>query len=105
MDDRMILEAGLKDSLQRIKDNDEDYAERYRQVLIAVSCANQLGMKAGFRLDPNELDWPCAYIHLPTGQVSWHMPAFPDPWDGHTTEEKYRRIDAYTGGPPSRLTF
>jgi hypothetical protein len=95
MDGHSILEQLLKDTLRRIKAHDEGYDERYRLVLIAVSLANQLGMKAGFRLDPAAPEWPCAYIHLPTGQVSWHCPQFPDPWDGHTVEEKYRRIDTY----------
>jgi hypothetical protein len=49
-------------------------------------------------------DWHgCVYIDLPTGQVSWHfhdsqaglfegLPPYEKPWDGHTTEEKYRRL-------------
>lgn len=47
----------------------------------------------------------CVYIDLPTGQVSWHyhdneahlfaeLPSYTKPWDGHTTEEKYRRLSA-----------
>jgi hypothetical protein len=51
-------------------------------------------------------DWHgCVYIDLPTGQVSWHyhdsqaglfegLPLYSKPWDGHTTEEKYRRLAA-----------
>jgi hypothetical protein len=45
----------------------------------------------------------CVYIDLPTGQVSWHyhereahlfasLPEYSGEWDGHTTDEKYRRI-------------
>ncbi len=51
-------------------------------------------------------DWHgCVYIDLPTGQVSWHyhdshaalfegLPPYTKPWDGHNTEEKYRRVAA-----------
>jgi hypothetical protein len=51
-------------------------------------------------------DWHgCVYIDLPTGQVSWHyhdssawlfagLPEYKKPWDGHDTEEKYRRVNA-----------
>ena len=57
--------------------------------------------------------WAIVYITLPTGQVSWHIA--PDDlelfthtlartthieWDGHDTEEKYRRLDALQ--PPSQ---
>lgn len=45
----------------------------------------------------------CVYIDLPTGQVSWHyhdsqawlfdeLPPYDKPWDGHDTDEKYRRL-------------
>lgn len=58
--------------------------------------------------DPNEPDWAVVIIDLPTGQASWHVS--PDDmdlfghvqrseantWDGHSTEEKYARIDAHT---------
>jgi hypothetical protein len=51
-------------------------------------------------------DWHgCVYIDLPTGQVSWHfhdsqahlfadLPPYPGIWDGHDTDEKYRRLAA-----------
>jgi hypothetical protein len=51
-------------------------------------------------------DWHnCVFIDLPTGQVSWHyhdsevhlfehLPPYEKPWDGHTTEEKYKRLAA-----------
>ena len=49
-------------------------------------------------------DWHgCVYIDSPVGQLSWHyhesqahlfahLPPYTKPWDGHTTEEKYRRL-------------
>ena len=47
----------------------------------------------------------CVHIDLPTGQVSWHyhdsqaflfdgLPSYAGEWDGHDTEEKYRRLAA-----------
>ena len=49
----------------------------------------------------------CVYIDLPTGQASWHyhdshaylfahLPPYTKPWDGHTTEEKYQRLAAFS---------
>lgn len=46
------------------------------------------------------------FLELPTGQVSWHLheseienfphiPRRPGQWDGHSTEEKYKRIKEY----------
>jgi hypothetical protein len=62
--------------------------------------------------DPSAPDWPVLFVELPTGQVSWHispddvglfrhvrrtMAGMPDApvWDGHTTDEKYARVDAH----------
>jgi hypothetical protein len=58
--------------------------------------------------DPSEPDWAVVTIDLPTGQACWHVA--PDDmdlfghvtatnaelWDGHSTAEKYERIDAHT---------
>lgn len=46
----------------------------------------------------------CVYIDLPTGQASWHyhdddahlfdgLPLYNEQWDGHTTDEKYERVE------------
>ncbi len=55
-----------------------------------------------------ENDWRwIVYIDLPTGQVSWHihdseremfnhLEVRENNWDGHTTEEKYRRLAVIT---------
>jgi hypothetical protein len=55
-------------------------------------------------------DWHgCVYVKTPQGQLSWHyhdshaglfghLPFVErHPWDGHTTEEKYARIERLTG--------
>lgn len=61
------------------------------------------------RDEEEELGWRhMVYIELPTGQVSWHIPDAEiveffmhlairweeDLWDGHTSDEKYRRLNA-----------
>lgn len=58
--------------------------------------------------DPAEPDWPVLYVDTPEGQLSWHIaPSDLElfahvprddgaVWDGHSTEEKYRRLDAHT---------
>lgn len=91
---RAHRECDLISTLAEIRKADADYDRRYGLVLKAIHLAHELGWRAGFGLDPAEPDWPVAYIELPTGQVSWHMPAHPDSWDGHTTEEKFERIRA-----------
>lgn len=58
--------------------------------------------------DPHEPDWPVVYISTPQGQLSWHLSKndldlfdhVPQTgcvtWDGHTTEQKYERLDRLT---------
>jgi len=82
-------------------DEDGDYDTRNRLVMEAVTLAQELGFRAGYRIDPDEPAWPVAVIELvmPDGseaQVSWHLPEHPRRWDGHDTDEKYRRIHAFT---------
>jgi hypothetical protein len=91
----------LADALKQIAAHDTDYATRYGLVLQAMNLANIIGLPTGIRIDPAEPEWPVVYIELPTGQVSWHMPQHPHEFDGHTTEEKYRRIADYAGGTES----
>lgn len=67
------------------------YDVRNRSVFAAVGLAAMCGYPCGVRLDQSEPEWPVVYIELPTGQVSWHLPQHERAWDGHSTEEKYRR--------------
>jgi hypothetical protein len=88
-------DARLAALLILIEAHDTDYAERYALVIDALSVARKAGCLVGFRIDPESPEWPVAYIELPTGQVSWHMPQHETPWDGHDTAEKYRRCRAF----------
>lgn len=78
---------------------DEVYSERSRLVaFLAALYPSALGT------DPTEPDWPVVYVDTPAGQLSWHIaPAdvrffahVPRNesvvWDGHTTPEKYERL-------------
>lgn len=86
--------------LEQIVAAETNYAPRYGLILSAMTVAHTLGFRSGYRSDPAEPEWPVAFIELPTGQVSWHMPQFPLPWDGHTTEEKHARIAEYRRSVP-----
>lgn len=92
-DEQLAFDLG--DTLRDIEDADTDYAKRYGLVLGALALAHKLGIPAGIRIDENQPEWPVVHIELPTGGVTWHMPQHPTAWDGHDTEEKYRRCRAY----------
>lgn len=81
-------------------DIDEVYSERQRLV------AHLTGIYPSIMVEDGS-DWPVLYISIPTGQISWHIgptdihmfkhvPRGEMKWDGHDTEEKYRRLDEYT---------
>lgn len=90
--------SALKLQLRVIEMNDQNYETRNRLVVTAVAMALWLGLDAGFRIDPTEPEWPVAFFQLPTGQASWHLPQFQVEWDGHSTEEKYRRVNEFIRG-------
>ena len=58
--------------------------------------------------DPQEPDWAVVTVDTTEGQMSWHISPDdlhlfshvsrdnPTAWDGHTTAEKYARLDALT---------
>ncbi|MEV4826439.1 hypothetical protein [Micromonospora sp. NPDC049274] len=50
---------------------------------------------AGVGHDPTDPRPVVVYLELPTGQVSWHLPAHPAGWDGHSTTAKYARAQAF----------
>jgi len=93
---------------------DAAYLERNHCVALIARMALACGWRAGTARTAIEgwsEDWHgCVYVHLPTGQVSWHyhdsqahlfagLPAYTFGWDGHDTPEKYRRVDAaFTDG-------
>jgi len=84
--------------LWQIRENDTNYPVRYGLIWEAMGLACQLGYPAGVRVDYDAIEprFPIiAYIELPAGQVSWHMPPHTVDWDGHTTDEKLGRISDF----------
>lgn len=104
--------------LQMTARKDDAYLERNRCVALIARMALATGWRAGVARTAIEgwsEDWHgCVYVDLPTGQCSWHfhdsqahlfdgLPAYTDPWDGHDTPEKYRRVGlAFKAGGPLR---
>lgn len=98
--DQAEAAALLPEVLATIEEYDTDYTERYSLVIAAIYIAHEAGYPAGFGIDHEsgpDMDGyrVVAYVELPTGQVSWHMPEHPTAWDGHTTEQKYERIRSF----------
>jgi hypothetical protein len=94
---------------------DEVYEERDRCVAFIVRLAQRLGYEVWLgQHDLSDKDWDpewrnIVFVQLPTGQLSWHVHASElrlfdgiqlrldggHAWDGHTTEEKYQRMEKY----------
>jgi len=96
---------------------DAAYKERNLLLMLLVKACINMGYKAGLgKHDPEDTNWEAdwrniVFLEIPTArgkldtpvQCSWHIHdselenfsflyPYPKPWDGHTTEEKYRRI-------------
>lgn len=100
----------LRAEVERLREaKDGAYLERNRCVALIARMALAMGLRAGLARTAIEGwsdDWHgCVYINLPTGQCSWHfhdsqaylfdgLPAYAGQWDGHTTPQKYERVDA-----------
>lgn len=76
-----------------------DYERRNGFVMAAVNRAKAIGLEAGYGVDAPSLGFQIvAYIELPTGQVSWHLPNHEREWDGHSTLTKSDRARRYANG-------
>ncbi|MEW1547514.1 WDGH domain-containing protein [Streptomyces tsukubensis] len=89
------------------RERDNAYRERARLVAhLAALHPSHVGYG-----DPDAPIWAVVTIETPAGQMSWHIaprdvPLFAHvrptsdsdrPWDGHSTEEKYLRLEALIG--------
>lgn len=108
--DRASEITALRAEVERLRETkDGAYLERNRCVALIARMALAMGLRAGLARTAIEgwsEDWHgCVYIDLPTGQCSWHfhdsqahlfdgLPTYAGKWDGHTTPEKYGRVDA-----------
>lgn len=95
---------------QRVAAKDGAYAERNKLVVAFAKVVARLpGWTVGVALHPAEDkawedDWrTILFVDTPAGQLSWHLhdserhlldglPTYEGAWDGHSTEEKYRRL-------------
>lgn len=89
--------------IQTKHQKDNAYTERNH--LVALLAALYPSGKAKTDIPDWDSEWHnCIYIDFPWGQASWHVhdsdmylfehvPQYEKKWDGHTTEEKYRKIE------------
>lgn len=94
------------DTTEAVKN--QAYAERNKVLSLTARMAQKLGLNVGLGKDESpdadpDYFW-ILFIDLPNGQTSWHLrndevdamfgflPVYRTPWDGHSTEEKYRRV-------------
>lgn len=100
-----VYEASMGDALKAMEARKDAAYEERNRVVAALARAFPSGVKRTAIPGWSD-DWHgCVYIDLPTGQASWHyhdshahlfdgLPPYPGEWDGHSTEEKYRRLAA-----------
>jgi hypothetical protein len=89
----------FKNLLQKIVELDTNNLDlRFDLLIEALDLATKLNYEVGIGTDNKNPGIAVVYIQLPTGQVSWHMPNNNNLWDGHSTEEKYKRIEEFIGG-------
>jgi hypothetical protein len=101
------------------KSKDGAYTERNKMVVAFAKTAMTLGWIVGVgkhsEADKDwEKDWrTILFVDTPAGQASWHFhdsevaqlarfPPYSAAWDGHTTEEKYKRLAQLT--TPSKMS-
>jgi hypothetical protein len=94
----------LWEGLQCMKmERNQAYTERNRLVSFLAKCFPS-GVKKTDIPGWNEQWHNCVFIDTPQGQMSWHfhdsdahlfagLPAYEGEWDGHTTGEKYDRLE------------
>ncbi|MBM0201869.1 hypothetical protein JNW90_01200 [Micromonospora sp. STR1s_5] len=71
------------------------YVQRNGLIWSALALAHEAGIPAGVGHDPTDPHPVVVHIELPTGQVSWHLPAHVAGWDGHSTTTTYARALAF----------
>lgn len=115
---RHALSAKDRELAEATKAKDGAYAERNQCVALIAKFAWAHGCRVGIAKTAIE-GWDeawhgCVYIDLPTGQVSWHyhdsdahlfdfLHPYQGEWDGHSTPEKYARVNACYPIRPTEL--
>lgn len=101
------------EAVAKERETERDGAYRERAHLVALLAAMTPGAVITYATDVAEPGWQIVYLNLGDRQASWHISPrdaelfthverveHDDPrghWDGHTTEEKYEGIAAWTG--------
>ena len=113
LSDALSSTAGKSFLEEREKDRearDNAYHERDQVVALLARMALALGWNVGVGRHPDsdatwENDWrTIVFVDLPTGQASWHfhdserellsrLQPYAPGWDGHSTPEKYERVN------------
>lgn len=106
-------ESAMLAELAKVEaDKNKAYGERNRVVAALARCALALGYPAWLGRHSEgdaawERDWmSIVYVRTSEGQVSFHihdselslfadLPRHDEPWDGHTTDEKFARLEAW----------
>jgi hypothetical protein len=103
-DTRATWDAAAQAAIDPVAaERDKAYGERAHLVAYLAACYPS-AIDDGDDHDP---DWPVIAITTPSGQMTWHIalgdldafdhiPGGSVEWDGHTTEEKYRRLARLT---------
>lgn len=113
----LVMQHSYLDRISELtQQKDGAYAERNQVLALLARMAVVLGWKVGIGQHPAEdatweKDWrTILFIDAPTGQCSWHfhdsevhllsgLPFYDGAWDGHTTQEKYWRVERALRGP------
>lgn len=82
----------LAELLVNIEENYTNYEVRYNLILSALLTSRELDYKCGFRVDPDEPEWPVVviYLHAINKDVSWHMPPCGIKYDGIPNQNSIR---------------
>ena len=93
----------LRELVEKEKSRDDAYHERNRLVALLAAIYPATRDRTDIPGWDPEWHW-CIYIATPVGQMSWHIhekdlpffshiPEEKTQWDGHTTKEKYDRVN------------
>ena len=96
-----LFESSIDIARKLRAEKDGAYSERNKVVAALAKM-----FPSGILQDAENVGWWILFIDLPTGQASWHfqeselhllsgIPKYEGVWDGHSTKEKYQRLDAF----------
>ena len=114
---KKLFEDAFNSLLSQVRQEASDSAYRERNQVVAALAKQFPSVVTKTDIPGWDPAWHnCVYITLPTGQASWHfhdndsdlfrdIPRGEMKWDGHTTPEKYERLDKLKIGEASNETI